>query len=90
MASGPGVVEHYYCVRECAWQQPCAIANPGSTPILATPCLKIYTAIYTALITHHACGVVSRRISRLKILTDTFTDLLLTENPYARENTFLF
>jgi hypothetical protein len=32
MASGRGVVEHYYRVCECAWQQPCATANPRFTP----------------------------------------------------------
>jgi hypothetical protein len=43
MASEQGVVEHYERVCECAWQQPCATANPGFTPYLSflgTPCLK--------------------------------------------------
>ena len=32
MASGQGVVEHYYRVCECVWQQPCATTNPGFRP----------------------------------------------------------
>ena len=32
MASGQGVVEHYYRVCECVWQQPCVTANPRFRP----------------------------------------------------------
>jgi hypothetical protein len=43
MASGQGCVEHYYMQRvcECAWQRPCATANPGFRPqIIDTVSLK--------------------------------------------------
>jgi hypothetical protein len=32
MADGQCIVEHYYRVCECAWQQPFASANPGANP----------------------------------------------------------
>jgi hypothetical protein len=31
MTSGQGIVENYYRVCECAWQQPCATADLGFT-----------------------------------------------------------
>ena len=34
MASGQ-VVENYQRVHKCAWQQPCATANPGFTPYIS-------------------------------------------------------
>ena len=33
MASAQGVVEHYYRVCECAWQQPRATVDPRFTPV---------------------------------------------------------
>ena len=42
MASGLGVVEHYECVCECAWQQRVRPLTPDLPPILETPCLKIH------------------------------------------------
>ena len=32
MASGQGIVEHYYRLCECVWQQPCATTDPGFRP----------------------------------------------------------
>jgi hypothetical protein len=33
MASWQSVVEHYWRVCECAWQQPCATTSPGADRI---------------------------------------------------------
>jgi hypothetical protein len=37
MARGPGVVEHYLCVCECAWQQRVRPLTPDLPPYIRNP-----------------------------------------------------